>query len=320
MTRIDGNLEEFCGLPAYDFPPLPNEEQGEVMPRLPEPDAVAWRLALAGWSSEEAWSEYFERFVEAVDVERVRAIIVGLWSDIDDPSQNSAEVVESLLGIRDRLPALRGLFLGDITSEENEISWICQSQISPLLEAFPYLEEFGVRGGQELGFDPIRHEHLLQLTVQTGGMPAVAVRGIAACDFPALTHLDIWLGTPEYGGDCEVTDLAPILAGDRLPSLRDLALRNSEIQDQVCAALASAPVVPRLESLDISMGVLTDEGAAALLTGQPLTHLAILDMHYNYLSEEMRERLRESLELSGVELNLDPDDAGEDWRFVAVGE
>ncbi|MEU2258588.1 aminotransferase class I/II-fold pyridoxal phosphate-dependent enzyme [Nocardia xishanensis] len=45
------------------------------------------------------------------------------------------------------------------------------------------------------------------------------------------------------------------LSGDRLPALKHLALRNSETQDDVCAALAAAPVVARLESLDISMGV-----------------------------------------------------------------
>ncbi|WP_216895145.1 STM4015 family protein [Nocardia alni] len=323
MTRIDGNLEEFYGLPTYDFPPPPGEE--EVMPVLPEADSVAWRVGIESWDAQESWPACFERFLEAVDTEKVGAIVVGCWADESDGE--SGEVIRAFVAARDRLPALRAIFLGDIVSEENEISWICQSGVSPLLEAFPLLEEFGVRGGQYLEFAPIEHEHLLQLTVQAGGLSAHTVQGIAACEFPALTHLDLWLGTSEYGGTCTVSDLAPILAGDKLPGLVDLALRNSEIQDEICAALASAPVVARLEVLDVSMGVLTDEGAAALLAGQPLTHLMSLDMHYNYLSEAMCERLEEALEPAGVELDLDPDDAqdnrdadGEVFRFVAVGE
>lgn len=124
-----------------------------------------------------------------------------------------------------------------------------------------------------------------------------------------------------------MADLAPILAGTRLPALKHLALRNSEMQDDICAALASAPVVARLDVLDVSMGVLTDDGATALLTGQPLTHLTTLDLHHNYLSTAIRDRLRDSLEAAGVQVDVDADDAESDeeedgtvWRFVAVGE
>lgn len=139
--------------------------------------------------------------------------------------------------------------------------------------------------------------------------------------------LDLWLGTSEYGGDADVSDLEPFFAGDRLPSLIRLGLRNSEIQDDVCRALASAPVVARLEDLDISMGVLTDDGATALLSGQPLTHLKKLDLHHNYLSSALRTRLLETLEPAGVQVDAgqgdaesDEEDDGTVWRFVAVGE
>lgn len=40
--------------------------------------------------------------------------------------------------------------------EENEISWIKQCRITPLLETFAELEEFGVRGGQDLEFPATR--------------------------------------------------------------------------------------------------------------------------------------------------------------------
>ncbi|WP_406265982.1 STM4015 family protein [Nocardia sp. NBC_00881] len=321
---IGDHLQEFGGLPAFTFPDAETDEKKAVV--LPEPNSVAWRLSVDTYDAEETWGECFTRFLYAVDTAKVTALIVGTWKDVYD--NGSDEVIEALCAAEDRLPALRALFLGDIVGEECEISWINQGLVTPLLENFPELEVFGVRGGQNLEFPAVRHERLHTLVVEAGGLPAAVVRGIAASDLPALTHLDLWLGTSEYGGDSEVADLAPILSGDRLPALKHLALRNSETQDDICTALAAAPVVARLDSLNVSMGVLTDDGVAALLSGQPLSHLSVLDMHYNYLSDAMRTKLRETLEPAGVRLELDSDDAEEDsdeedgtvWRFVSVGE
>ncbi|MFF8266825.1 STM4015 family protein [Streptomyces sp. NPDC016562] len=315
------HLRESYGLPVFDFPAA---DDAKGLGDLPEADAVAWRISSDTYDAEEAWPAAFARFTAAVDTTRVRAIVVGAWEDAYD--RGPEEIIAALLDTRDRLPALRALFLGDMESEECEISWITQGDVGPLLDAFPDLEEFGVRGGSGLVIPPFSHRRLRSLVVQTGGMPARAVRNVAASDLPALHHLDLWLGTAEYGGDCALTDVEPILAGDRLPSLRHLGLRNSDIQDEIAAAVAAAPVVARLETLDLSMGVLTDEGGSALLGGQPLTHLAALDLHHNYLSDPLRQRFQDTLESAGVRLDLDPGHADEDewdgrvWRFVAVGE
>ncbi|MFF0203978.1 STM4015 family protein [Streptomyces sp. NPDC005017] len=316
---IGEHLRELYGLPAFTFPG-PDEEA-----KLPAADAVAWRVTSDVYDADEEWEAAFERFCAQVDTTGVRALIVGAWREAYDTDPSA--VVAALLAARDRLPALRALFLGDMVFEECEISWINQTDVTALLTGFPELEEFGVRGGSGLGLSGLRHERLRKLTAETGGMPAAFVRAVGASDLPALVHLDLWLGTSEYGADTEVSDLEPLLSGGRLPSLRHLALRNSEIQDGIAAAAASAPVVARLEVLDLSMGVLTDEGAAALLGGQPLTHLKQLDLHHNYISGPLKDRLRETLEPAGVELDLDEDDADADedddgtvWRYVAVGE
>ncbi|KAB1145049.1 leucine-rich repeat domain-containing protein [Streptomyces luteolifulvus] len=316
---IGDHLHELYGLPAFTFP------GPDAKTELPEAGAVAWRITSDVYDADEEWEAAFARFCSAVDTTGVRALIVGAWQEAYDTDASS--VIEALLAARDRLPALRSLFLGDIVMEECEISWINQTDVSGLLEGFPALEEFGVRGGSGLGFTAVSHKSLRKLEVETGGMPAEVVRGVAASELPALEHLDLWLGTPDYGGDSEAADLEPILSGTRLPSLRHLALRNSEMQDEVAAAVASAPVVARLEVLDLSMGVLSDEGAAALLAGQPLTHLKTLDLHHNYLSEPLKERIRDTLEPAGVVVDLDRDDADEDedddgtvYRYVAVGE
>ncbi|MFD5589693.1 MULTISPECIES: STM4015 family protein [unclassified Streptomyces] len=316
---IGDHLQELYGLPAFTFP------QSGDKPDLPAASAVAWRIESDTYDAEEDWTEVFARFCAAVDTTGVRALIVGAWEDAYDTAPTA--IIEALLAARDRLPALRALFLGDMTGEECEISWINQTDVSALLAGFPELEEFGVRGGEDLGWTALRHEGLRRLTVQTGGLPVAVVRGIGASDLPALEHLDLWLGTSWYGADSEAADLAPLLSGERLPRLRHLALRNSEIQDEVAAAVASAPVVARLEVLDLSMGTLSDEGATALLAGQPLTHLKKLDLHHHFMSEALAERIRQTLEPAGVEVDLDRDGADEDvdtdgtvHRYVAVGE
>ncbi|KND33675.1 STM4015 family protein [Streptomyces acidiscabies] len=316
---VHEHLKTFHRLPVRAIPhPKDNRPQ-------PDADACAWRIASEVYDSGEEWTAVFARFLDTVDSAQVKAIVVGAWEEAYET--DPAAVIEAIVAAKDRLPALRALFLGDMTSEECEISWIQQTDVTPLLTAFPELEELGTRGGQDLAIDGVTHTALRRLTMESGGLPASVVRGVAACDFPALEHLDLWLGTPDYGGDAEIGDLAPILSGARLPSLRHLALRNSEMQDQVAAAVAAAPVVARLETLDLSMGILTDDGAAALLTGQPLTHLKTLDLHYNYLTDPVRERLTDTLTPAGVDLFLDRDDAEDDeeddgtvWRYVAVGE
>ncbi|MGW7386445.1 STM4015 family protein [Streptomyces sp. NPDC054794] len=317
MRTQDAHLDELYGLPAFTFP-LPGETT-----RLPEPDAVAWRIGHERWQSEELWVEAFGRFCAEVDITRVRALIVGCWEDPEDT--DPSEVVEALLAVHDRLPALRSEFLGDITDQECHISRISQTDVTPLLTGFPALEEFGVRAGEgtslgetlRLEFPALRHEALRRLTVESSGLPVNVVRGVGASELPALKHLDLWLGGSDFGADCEAADLEPILSGARLPRLRHLALRNSEIQDEVAAAVASAPVVAQLEVLDLSMGTLSDDGAAALLDGQPLTHLKKLDLHHNYLSEPVRQRIRRTLEPAGVAVDLDQDNA--ELRTICVG-
>ncbi|MFE0424756.1 STM4015 family protein [Streptomyces sp. NPDC058953] len=313
------DLQELYGLPVFDFPDTGTEVE------LPPTESVAWRIAVESYESEVAWEAEFARFLTVVDPSLVRALIVGAWSDAYENGPEPA--VEALVGAAGRFPTLRSLFVGDISSDECEISWINQGSLSPLLKAFPGLEEFGARGGQELRIEPVRHERLRTLLIETGGLDVQVVRDVAASDFPALEVLDLWLGTSGYGATSAVEDLEPFLTGVRLPKLRHLALRNSDLQDQIAAAVAGAPVVARLEVLDLSMGTLSDEGAQALLEGQPLTHLKKLDLNHHYLSKTMAERLRAALEGAGVEVDLedalfDEWDQDGDWddRYVSVGE
>ncbi|MGW2255036.1 STM4015 family protein [Kitasatospora sp. NPDC001660] len=300
----------FHDLPIHDFAPGAGKQ--------PAADAVAWRLALE-YDAPQDFAAHWESFLATVDPAAVRALVIGSWW------QRDYEPVKDAVGIladdAERLPALEALFLGDVTYDECEISWLEMDDVTPLLTAFPALTEFAVRGGTDLELKPVRHDRLTSLRFEAGGLPAEVVRAVAASELPALERLVLWLGVDEYGGDTTIDDLRPFLDGTRLPALRHLGLANSEFQDEIAAALAHAPVVARLETLDLSMGVLSDEGAAALLEGQPLTHLRALDLHHHYLTEAMQERVRQAL--PGVEVDLsEPEDADEDPedRYVAVAE
>ncbi|MFB6817880.1 STM4015 family protein [Streptomyces sp. NPDC056347] len=338
MTGID-HPETFHGLPVHAFP-CPGDASRGVSGRaltdsgslpdggaLPEAGSVAWRLESA-WRGDLTFGSLWQHFVDTVDTTRVRALVIGAWWQEEYAS--FTPVVELLVSHADRFPDLRALFLADVVSEECELSWLEMCDITPVVEAFGQLEEVTVRGcGQQFGdrssldLRPVRHKALKALRFESGGLPARVVRAVAASELPALERLELWLGVEEYGGDASVADLAPILSGAGFPALRHLGLQNSEIQDEIAASVASAPVVAQLESLSLAMGTLGDEGAEALLQGQPLTHLASLDLHHHYMSEPLAERLTELLGPDRVNTDIDDadwDDDEDGHRYVAIDE
>ncbi|MFD8594093.1 STM4015 family protein [Kitasatospora sp. NPDC059646] len=315
---INQHIEEFHGLPVTDFRTA--VEEGK---RLPEAAATAWRIGL-DYDEEREFGEVWAKFLETVAPEQVTALVLGPW--FSEEPEPLAEVLPAVLAAAPRLTALKALFVGDIIAEECEVSWIQMAEITPVFESFPHLEELVVRGADgdydgnnPLSLKPVKHEKLKALRFEAGGLPGSVVRAVAACDFPALERLELWLGVDNYGGDWTLEDLGPFLSGANLPSLTYLGLQNAEAQDRIAALAAQAPVVPRLTGLALSLGALTDEGAAALLEGQPLTHLKTLDLHHHYLTEGMQKRLRDAL--PGVDIDLsDAEDPNDNWRYVAVSE
>ncbi|MFI7616691.1 STM4015 family protein [Nonomuraea terrae] len=308
-SHWDDYTAGYAGLPVVTVP-LP-EEAGPG----PDPGAVAWRFS----ELEGCLADGFEWFFRHVDTAKVTAIVIGEW---DDPLSGPCdEINEWLTGNAGRLPELRSLFVGAMTSEHCEISWIQQDDVTPLLEAFPKLERLEVRGADGLRLRPVRHEALRTLRVESAGMPAEVVRAVGECDLPALEHLELWIGIEDQGGTCTAADCAAIMNGARLPSLRHLGLRNCPFADELAAGLAHAPVMARLESLSLAMGSFGDPGAEALLSGQPLTQLSTLDLDHHFLSEAMVARLTAALPETEVVLTDRRDDAGDGaWAYVAVSE
>ncbi|MEV0786891.1 STM4015 family protein [Streptomyces sp. NPDC050423] len=317
MSDVD-HLHALLGLPAVDF------QSGTDGGPRPAADTAAWRVRVDPYEDEDrTWEQEFAAFLETVDPAGVRALIIGQWGESYE--EDSSFPIGLVTAAADRLTSLEAVFVGDLTMEESEISWIQQSDVTALLAAYPALVELGVRGGTDLVFPPTRHERLRSLTIETGGLPVAVVRGVLDSELPSLERLDLWLGVSAYGGDTDVADLATLLSGTRFPALHHLGLRNSEVENEIAAAIASAPLVARLRTLDLSCGTLGDEGAAALLEGQPLTHLDVLDLHHHFLSEPVERRIAEALEPYGVRVDLSDrctpwDDRGAEGRYTTVSE
>ncbi|MEW1759283.1 STM4015 family protein [Streptomyces cyaneofuscatus] len=312
--------DRFHGLPVHFLAPPSGTD---ISPALPDADAVAWLLG-CGYDEWTDFAAVWQRFLDTVDTTRVRALLIGPWWHQEYTP--FAPVMELIVADADRFPALRGLFLADVVGEECEVSWLRMCDITPVLEALPLLEEFTVRGcGQEgLALRPVRHTALKTLRFESGGLPGGLVRAVTASELPALERLDLWFGSSWYGGDATLADLGPVLSGGTFPRLRHLGLQNSEIQDEIAAAVASAPVVAQLETLALSMGTLSDTGGEALLNGQPLNHLAVLDLRHHYLTGPVLDRIRAACAPAVVEAGEAEDDyADEDEepeRYVAVSE
>lgn len=312
---IEQHLSQFDGKPVKDWDP----DLG-----IEDSTGVTYRLGLSYDQGDqgERWTDLFAAFLDDPASMQITGMVIGDWGLLSSAmDENSTPIVEALVSARDRLPNLRALFLGDIIGEECEISWIRQSDVSPLFEAYPALETFCVRGAEGLSLGNIKHEQLKTLIIQSGGLSANVVRQVAAAQLPELEHLELWLGDDNYGGNARIDDLAPLLSGESFPKLKYLGLRDSEITDQIAAALINAPVLEKIRILDLSLGILSDAGVAALLSNPMIGKLEKLDIHHHFCSEEMVEKLtnlgieidvsdRQEAEISGDEI----------WRYVAVSE
>jgi hypothetical protein len=324
MSFVD-HLEEFGGLPVVGFAQHPD---------APAPQAEAksaWRIdchyddEYGDWSTD--WfdfKEVWERFLARADTSQVTALTIGMWDDYIEP--DSYPVAEVLAESAGRLPALRALFLGDIfegADGGSDTAYIEHHDLTPILRAYPALEELWVRGrpsGDGVPhFEPLRHSALRRMVFESGGLPAAAMRAVGECDFPALQHLEFYFGEPHYGGDATAADVEWLFGGGHFPNLTHLGLRDSVVQDAIAAEAAYAPIVSRLKTLDLSLGTLGDDGAAALLAGQPLGHLEKLDLHHHYVSEPMQDRLRTAW--PGVDVDLsEAQTESLGRRYIAVAE
>lgn len=331
---FDHHLTQFAGHTVRFYTP----EQG-----ITHPDDI-YRISTR--FDESNWGGNFEKFMADPRVGQAKGVVIGAWMG-DTFDTESAFARDALVASAEKLPNIHAIFFGDITCEENEVSWIEQTDLAPILRAYPNLTHFGIRGGNELRFGQtppptsndndvkgllkkfftpnkanqprrgVSHTKLTSLQVEAGGLDHEVVTDILQSDLPNLTHLELYIGTDEYGRTTEASHLAPLLEGNLFPKLRYLGLRDADNADDIAVAIANAPIVKQIETLDLSLGTLTDHGGQALLDSPTIRQLRKLDLHYHYLSDDMMQKL------AALPLAVDVSDqqqSEDDWRYVAVGE
>jgi hypothetical protein len=307
-------LPEYTAINAEQFT---NREVLEYNSKVGITDTVGKAYAIrCEYDDDEDVIIRLEKLLENEKIEELEALIIGLWySDMVD--ENSSRLIKALVAAKSKLTNLKAIFLGDISPEEFEISWIQQSDISPILQAYPQLEILQVRGGEGLEFSPpIRHDKLNALIIETGGLSKDTVAQICNMNLPALEHLELWFGSDNYGGNCWIEDLEPILFAEKFPNLTYLGLRNSLFSDEIASIIVNSPVLNYLSVLDFSMGTLSDTGAEVLLNCSALNNLDILNLSDNFLSEEMIARLCDRLSKFDVQVLVDKQKTEEDDSYL----
>ncbi|MBX2865701.1 MAG: STM4015 family protein [Leptolyngbyaceae cyanobacterium MAG.088] len=259
---------------------------------LANPDSTAYALR-CDYDDDVTLAEVLQQLANRPEANAIEALVLGMWQGdgvcTGDPS---TDLVSTLVTIHGQLSKLQAVFIGDITYEECEISWLQQSDMSSLLQAYPQLELLQVRGGTGLQFaTAAKHDHLKALILETGGLSRDTVHQIYAWELPALEHLEFWFGTEDYGGNCWEQDLEAVLDNLCFPNLIYLGLRNSKFTNELMDRLVNSPLLAKLKVLDLSMGTLSDEGATKLLNCPAIKNLSILNVSESYLSGSMIEQL-----------------------------
>ncbi|MEI7024420.1 STM4015 family protein [Paenibacillus sp. y28] len=247
--------------------------------------------------------------------QELESLIIGDWGGSYE--NDSSQAVEALVRLKDCFPQLRRLFIGDMSFEECEVSWIMQSNLAPLLTAYPELTALTIKGSGGLELDPANHEKLEELTIICGGLGKTVLASIEQARLPRLKKLELYLGVDEYGFDADLEDVLRLIEPGKFPELTYLGLKDSEIQDEIAAALANAPILDQLHTLDLSMGTLSDEGAEALISSERVQRLQRLDLSYHYMSEEMMNRWRQT----GLNVDMSEEQGtDDDFRYPALTE
>jgi len=278
--------------PTSTFAGLPVQQYTAGTPLPTDPAATAWKVATDWDRGDDGFVTDLTALAATDRAGQITALLLGQWSEASDPLPTAA--------ITPALPAFTGvrhLFVGDMTFEESEISWIDWGDLTAVLDAFGQLRTLQLRGGcssligDAVPFAPPALPELTSLTIESGGLQQRYLEAFLAADAPHLTDLELWLGVDNYGGITTVDPLAPLLAGDRFPALTRLGLCNSDLADEIAAALDGAPILQRITDLDLSKGTLTDTGADALAAAD-LGAVTTLILDHHYVGDDAVRRLR----------------------------
>jgi hypothetical protein len=250
-------------------------------------------------------------------LDKIQMLSIGMWGEYSDFS-DATTIIEWLSTNSKILPFLKAIYLGDIEQNELEVSWIYLSDITPAIVAYPNLNHWQSKGMAKLQLTPFIHHHLSSFVLVTGGLRDQIIRNLWKCKLTNLSHLEIWLGTEEYGADWNVETFEPFFTPEEngiFPKLQYLGLRNASNINSLCGPLVQSSVAKRIRVIDLSLGELGNVGAQELLKLNEFSVLELLELGHHCIDDQ---DILNQLELLPCIVDLR---ASEDAsRYVVVAE
>ena len=199
-----------------------------------------------------------DRILKDKKLPSLRQITIGCWGY---DGEDCSAIADGIVANKEKFAHLEGLFWGDMDSEEQEISWIEQVDLGPVLDVMPLLNNLKIKGTNNLSIGKKPRPNLKSLEIISGGLPDSVVEDILGSDLSNLEKLVLYVGVEDYGFEGDLAVFKPLFSKDRFPQLKWLGIVDAEEQDAVVEMFLESDILPQLETMDISAGVLTDEGA-----------------------------------------------------------
>lgn len=250
------------------------------------------------------------------------ALNLGMPNALDEGLADFGPVIKKLAAKgQEALGRLRTLYIGDIAREECEVSWIEIGDISKLYPSLKNLRKLTLRGGSDLKLGAINLPELRELTIITGGLDKKNVAAICAAKWPKLEKLELWFGSKSYGANTSLKDILPILDAKGFGKVKHLGLVNSELADEIAAALPKSKIIKQLEVLDLSRGTMTEAGVKSLTEGKSaLANLKRLDLSHNYIGKAEKDAFKLTSGVRTKPQRTPSEWNGEQHRYAALGE
>ncbi len=256
----------------------------------------------------------------------VRELELGL-PPTDDTDWAYDAILPTLVG-SGTLPLLRVLDLTADAEFMDQDSWRAIGDLSKLWAIAPQLRVLRLKGsnndeGISTKLGTIVAPHLEKFVHISSGLSKNVPIELGKAMLPELRHLELYLGEEDYGNTCKMKSFAGIFEGKGLPRLEYLGLANSEWERELIVALAKAPIVRRIRTLDLTKGTLWREGAQALIEhAAAFRHLELLDVRDNYFDDEQAAAIKKAIPCANVseQKELDDEDDDDPYRYVTVGE
>lgn len=316
QTILQNNMYEssrkFNGKPVKDVSDSPKVDLSNISP-----------LVRIEPQEDQSFPKMFGKFLSTQDTSSMDSLVIGYWSsdyDLSDTTEMK-QMAEAIFANKDKLGALKALFIGAIEQEESEISWTELMDLSPFINNGALsLEYFRARGAGDFFSQKLASKTLKKLALETGGLNKQSVSQILQSDLPNLEYLEIWIGDDEYG-NTSLQDIKPLFDTKQFPKLRYLGLRNCEFADQLATKIANAPILGQLEELDLSLGTLGDIGATALLSSVSIAKLKRLNLDYHFIGDEVLMALKSALpNVSANDRQKEDEYDGGKYRYIFVSE